>query len=217
MTRILTPLWDNPLKKVLIEYASRLNEFNFDEFTNSNTIIHLIDSLRVSYSLKNQNLITIELNHSFKKQYNQWNIPVQNYSWKKDIDIKFGQNVRYHRYIGNYLNIISEGLDNGNQLQIIQSFINDAFKLSFENERDNCIFWITDPENIIVLNQGLDLTKPITIETLKNIDPFLGGVEQYFISYENQEYSIILEPFFAEPLLIKYNKVVVAYLVNKKI
>jgi hypothetical protein len=160
-------------------------------------------------------LLTIELNHSFLTEYNQWNIPLGNYNWKSNIDIKFGQNALHHRYIGNYLNIISKELGNGNQLEVIQSFINDAFKLSFEGERDNCIFWITDPENIIALNQGLDISKPITIETLKTIDPFLGGVEQYFIDFENPEYSITLQPFFLEPIPIKDNKVVVAYLITK--
>jgi hypothetical protein len=214
MTRILTPLWENPLKKVLIEYASRLNDSNFEEYTNSNTLIHLIDSLRNSYGFKRQKLLTLELNNDFKFQYNQWNIPIDFYSWKKVIDITFGQNTRYHRYIGNYLNIISEELGNGNQDKIIAQFLNDAFKLSFESERDNCIFWITDPVNIITLNQGFDIAKPITIEILKTIDPFLGGVEQYFINYENQNYSITLTPFFSEPIPIKDNKVVVAYLIT---
>jgi hypothetical protein len=215
MVRILTPLWANNLRKVLIEYASRLNNLTFEEYTYTNTLIHLVDSLRNSFDFKKKELLSFELNHSFKLQYNQWNIPLQNYGWKKDIDIKFGQNDRYHRYIGNYLNVISKELINGNQVEVIQTFINDAFKLSFESERDNCIFWITDPENIIALNQGLDITTPITIKNLKNIDPFLGGVEQYFINYENQEYSISLEPLFAEPLQIKYNKVAVAYLIKK--
>lgn len=214
MVRVLTPLWENPLKKVLVEYASRLNELDFDDYTCANTLIHLIDSLRVSYDLKKQKLLTIELSHSFKKNFNQWNIPLENYAWKKEIDIKFGQNNQNHRYIGNFLNVISEDLGNGNQNKIISQFLNDAFKISFESERDNCIFWITKPENIIALNQGLDITKPITIETLKTIDPFLGGVEQYFINFENQNYSITLTPFFSEPIPIKDNKVVVAYLIT---
>jgi len=217
MVRILTPLWENVLKKVLPIYAEKLNVEYFEKYNNSNTIIHLIDSLRKSYSIDRNKFLTIELNHSFITEYNQWNIPLGNYNWKSNIDIKFGQNVRHHRYIGNYLNIISKELGNGNQLEVIQSFINDAFKLSFEGERDNCIFWITDPENIITLNQGLDITKPITIEKLKTIDPFLGGIEQYFINYANPEYSITLQPFFLEPIPINDNKVVVAYLVNKKI
>ena len=129
MTRILTPLWENSLKKVLLIYAEKLNEEYFEKYNNSNTIIHLIDSLRKSYSSDRNKLLTIELNHSFITEYNQWNIPLGNYNWKSNIDIKFGQNVRHHRYIGNYLNIISKELGNGNQLEVIQSFINDAFKL----------------------------------------------------------------------------------------
>ena len=84
MTRILTPLWENSLKKVLLIYAEKLNEEYFEKYNNSNTIIHLIDSLRKSYSSDRNKLLTIELNHSFITEYNQWNIPLGNYNWKRN-------------------------------------------------------------------------------------------------------------------------------------
>ena len=70
MYMILTPLWENELKKVLKEYALRLTDLYFDEYTSSNTLIHLIDSLRKSYSSDRNKLLSIELNHSFLTEYN---------------------------------------------------------------------------------------------------------------------------------------------------
>ena len=207
MVRILNPIRGGYLPQVVQLYAKKLNQEFLLEYSESNTAIHLIDSLRETYK---KNKVLINLNNHFKNE-NQ-------YVFKNHIDLKFAKlkklNSEYQyeaEYLGNFLNIIIEDVIPSNEM--LGRFLNYTLQISFEVEKYNYICLITNKENLDFINDYISKnSKKIQISQLQHFDETI--IEPLLYDFEDNDYGIEIDAYGIAPYKLKYNQFLVAYLIS---
>ena len=188
-------------------YAEKLNKEYLLEYTESNTKIHLIVSIREAH--KKDNLL-LRLNHFFSNN--------NTYYFKNTIDINIGKINKHDNkdeYLvenfANYLNFnIEYQIATKDTLGI---FLTNAFQISFEQVKYNYICLIANKENLDFINDYISETsKNIQISQLQDFDETM--IEPNLYNYENGNYSIEIDSCGIIPYKLKNEKYFVAYLIT---
>jgi hypothetical protein len=206
MYKINNPTKADFLQRVVKFYAEKLNNEYLLEYSESNTLIHLIDSIREVY--KNDNLL-LRLNHFFNKD---------TYYFKNSIDINVGKLDKLDNkdeYVAenfaNYLNFNIEYQIPIND--ILGMFLNNAFQISFEKVKYNYICVIANKENIDFINEYISKSsKNIQISQLQQFDETM--IEPVLYDYVDGYYSVEIDSCGIVPYKLKNDKFLVAYLIS---
>jgi len=206
MYKINNPMRADILPYVVRLYAEKLNKEYLPIYSESNTIIHLIDSIREAH--KNQKIL-INLNNYFtNKDY---------CVFKNQVDINIGkvhkldyEDKNLAENFANYLNInINDVTPTDNMLG---RFLNFAFQISFEVIKYNYICLITKKENIDFINEYISKYSKIQISQLHQFDETI--IEPSLYDYADNNYSIEIDRCGILPYKLKNNQFLVAYLIS---
>ncbi len=206
MYKINNPNKADLLQRVVKFYAEKLNNEYLIKYSESNTLIHLIDSIREAY--KNDNLL-LRLNHFFN---------IDTFYFKNSIDINIG---KLHKLdnkdeflaenFANYLNFNIEYQIPTND--ILGMFLNYAFQISFEKVKYNYICVIANKENIDFINEYISKSsKNIQISQLQQFDETM--IEPVLYDYVDGYYSVEIDSCGIVPYKLKNDKFLVAYLIS---
>jgi hypothetical protein len=207
MYKINNPMKADLLPYIVKLYAEKLNKEYLLDYRESNTKIHLIDSIREAH--KKDNLL-LRLNHYFSNN--------NNYYFKNTIDINIG---KLHKLdnkdeylaqnFANYLNFnIEYQIATNDTLGI---FLTNAFQISFEQVKYNYICLIANKENLDLINDYISqTTKNIQISQLQDFDETM--IEPNLYNYENGNYSIEIDSCGIVPYKLKNEKFLLAYLIS---
>jgi hypothetical protein len=207
MYKINNPTRADLLPDVVKLYAKKLNKEFLLEYTESNTKIHLIDSIRKAHYKDN---LLLRLNHFF--------INNNDYYFKSTIDINIGKINKLDNKdeysaenFANYINFnIEYQIATNDTLGI---FLTNAFQISFEQVRYNYICLIANKENLDLINDYISKTsKKIQISQLQDFDETM--IEPNLYDYENGNYSIEIDSCGIVPYKLKHEKFLVAYLIT---
>jgi hypothetical protein len=207
MYKINKPTRAGLLPVVVKLYAEKLNKEYLLGYTESNTKIHLIDSIRKAHNKDN---LLLRLNHFF--------INNNDYYFKSTIDINIGKINKLDNedeYLvenfSNYLNInIEYQIATKDTLGL---FLTNAFQISFENVKYNYVCLIGNKVNIDFINKNInDSSKKIKISQLQHFDETM--IEPNLYNYENGNYSIEIDSCGIIPYKLKNEKYLVAYLIS---
>ena len=207
MYKINNPMKADLLPYIVKLYAEKLNKEYLLEYTESNTKIHLIDSIREAH--KKDNLL-LRLNHFFSNN--------NAYYFKNTIDINIGKINKHDNkdeYLvenfANYLNFnIEYQIATKDTLGI---FLTNAFQISFEQVKYNYICLIANKVNLDFINDYISETsKNIQISQLQDFDETM--IEPNLYEYENGNYSIEIDSCGVVPYKLKNEKFLIAYLIT---
>ena len=206
MVRILNPIRGGYLPQVVQLYAKKLNQEYLPIYSESNTIIHLIDSIREAH--KKQKIL-INLNNYFTNE---------DYCvFKNQVDINIGKLHRLDKddnnlaeNFANYLNININDLTPTDNM--LGRFLNFVFQISFEVIKYNYICLITNKENLNFINGYISKYSKIQISQLHQFDETI--IEPSLYNYADNDYSIEIDRCGILPYKLKNDQFLVAYLIS---
>jgi len=206
MVKINNPMKADLLPYIVKLYAEKLNKEYLLEYRESNTLIHLIDSIRDAYKRDN---IFLRLNQFFSKD---------TYYFKNSIDINVGKLRKLDNkdeYLAenfaNYLNFNIEYQRPTNDT--LGMFLNNAFQISFEKVKYNYICLIANKDNIDFINDYISKSsKNIQISQLQHFDETM--IEPVLFDYADGYYSVEIDSCGIVPYKLKNGKFLVAYLIS---
>jgi hypothetical protein len=207
MYKINKPTRAGLLPVVVKLYAEKLNKEYLLEYRESNTLIHLIDSIREAH--KKDNLL-LKLNHFFTNN--------NDYCFHSTIDINIGKINKLDNkdeYLAenfaNYLNFnIEYQIATKDTLGL---FLTNAFQISFEKVKYNYICLIANKVNLDLINDYISQTsKNIQISQLQEFDETM--IEPVLFDYADGYYSVEIDSCGIVPYKLKNGKFLVAYLIS---
>ena len=207
MYKINKPTRAGLLPVVVKLYAEKLNKEYLLGYKESNTKIHLIDSIREAH--KKDNLL-LRLNHFFSNN--------NAYNFKNTIDINIGKinklDNKDEYSVENFANYLNLNIEYQRATKdTLGLFLTNAFQISFENVKYNYICLIGNKENIDFINKNIsECSKKIKISQLQDFDETM--VEPNLYDYENGNYSIKIDSCGIVPYKLKNEKFLVAYLIS---
>ena len=206
MYKINKPTRAGLLPVVVKLYAEKLNKEYLLGYKESNTKIHLIDSIREAH--KKDNLL-LRLNHFFSNN--------NAYNFKNTIDINIGKINKLDNKdeysvenFANYLNLNIEYQRATNDT--LGMFLTNAFQISFEHVKYNYICMIGNKANIDFINEYISKYSSIQISQLNQFDETM--IEPNLYDYEHGNYSIEIDSCGIVPYKLKNEKFLVAYLIS---
>jgi hypothetical protein len=202
MYKINNPMKADLLPHVVKLYAKKLNEEYLLEYRESNTLIHLIDSIRDAHKRDN---IFLRLNQFFSKD---------TYYFKNSIDINVGKLHKLDNKDENFANYLNFNIEYQTATNdTLGMFLNNAFQISFEKVKYNYICLIANKENIDFINEYISKSsKNIQISQLQHFDETM--IEPVLFDYADGYYSVEIDSCGIVPYKLKNDKFLVAYLIS---
>ena len=209
MYKINNPIKADILPHVVRLYAEKLNKEYLPIYSESNTLIHLIDSIREAH--KNENFF-INLNNYFTNE---------DYCvFKNQVDINIGklhkldnEDKNLAENFANYLNIYIN--DERPTDKMLGRFLNFVFQISFEVTKYNYICLITNKENLDFITEYISkysYSKEIQISKLQDFDETI--IEPSLYDYADNDYSIEIDRCGILPCKLKNDQFLEAYLIS---
>jgi hypothetical protein len=202
MYKINNPMKADLLPHVVKLYAKKLNEEYLLEYRESNTLIHLIDSIRDAHKRDN---IFLRLNQFFSKD---------TYYFKNSIDINVGKLHKLDNKDENFANYLNFNIEYQTATNdTLGMFLNNAFQISFEKVKYNYICLIANKVNLDLINDYISQTsKNIQISQLQEFDETM--IEPVLFDYADGYYSVEIDSCGIVPYKLKNGKFLVAYLIS---
>ena len=187
-------------------YAEKLNKEYLLGYKESNTKIHLIDSIREAH--KKDNLL-LRLNHFFSNN--------NAYNFKNTIDINIGKinklDNKDEYSVENFANYLNLNIEYQRATKdTLGMFLTNAFQISFEHVKYNYICMIGNKANIDFINEYISKYSSIQISQLNQFDETM--IEPNLYDYEHVNYSIEIDSCGIVPYKLKNEKFLVAYLIS---
>ena len=206
MYKINKPTRAGLLPVVVKLYAEKLNKEYLLGYKESNTKIHLIDSIREAH--KKDNLL-LRLNHFFSNN--------NAYNFKNTIDINIGKinklDNKDEYLVENFANYLNFNIEYQRATKdTLGMFLTNAFQISFEHVKYNYICLIGNKANIDFINEYISKYSSIQISQLNQFDETM--IEPNLYHYENDNYSIEIDSCGIVPYKLKNEKFLVAYLIS---
>ena len=206
MYKINKPTRAGLLPVVVKLYAEKLNKEYLLGYKESNTKIHLIDSIREAH--KKDNLL-LRLNHFFSNN--------NAYNFKNTIDINIGKinklDNKDEYLVENFANYLNFNIEYQRATKdTLGMFLTNAFQISFEHVKYNYICMIGNKANIDFINEYISKYSSIQISQLNQFDETM--IEPNLYHYENDNYSIEIDSCGIVPYKLKNEKFLVAYLIS---
>jgi len=206
MYKINKPTRAGLLPDVVKLYAEKLNKEYLLGYKESNTKIHLIDSIREAH--KKDNLL-LRLNHFFSNN--------NAYNFKNTIDINIGKinklDNKDEYSVENFANYLNLNIEYQRATKdTLGMFLTNAFQISFEHVKYNYICMIGNKANIDFINEYISKYSSIQISQLNQFDETM--IEPNLYHYENDNYSIEIDSCGIVPYKLKNEKFLVAYLIS---
>ena len=206
MYKINKPTRAGLLPVVVKLYAEKLNKEYLLGYKESNTKIHLIDSIREAH--KKDNLF-LRLNHFFSNN--------NAYNFKNTIDINIGKinklDNKDEYSVENFANYLNLNIEYQRATKdTLGMFLTNAFQISFEHVKYNYICMIGNKANIDFINEYISKYSSIQISQLNQFDETM--IEPNLYHYENDNYSIEIDSCGIVPYKLKNEKFLVAYLIS---
>ena len=206
MYKINKPTRAGLLPVVVKLYAEKLNKEYLLGYKESNTKIHLIDSIREAH--KKDNLL-LRLNHFFSNN--------NAYNFKNTIDINIGKinklDNKDEYLVENFANYLNFNIEYQRATKdTLGMFLTNAFQISFEHVKYNYICLIANKANIDFINEYISKYSSIQISQLNQFDETM--IEPNLYDYEHGNYSIEIDSCGIVPYKLKNEKFLVAYLIS---
>ena len=206
MYKINKPTRAGLLPDVVKLYAEKLNKEYLLGYKESNTKIHLIDSIREAH--KKDNLL-LRLNHFFSNN--------NAYNFKNTIDINIGKinklDNKDEYSVENFANYLNLNIEYQRATKdTLGMFLTNAFQISFEHVKYNYICMIGNKANIDFINEYISKYSSIQISQLNQFDETM--IETNLYDYEHGNYSIEIDSCGIVPYKLKNEKFLVAYLIS---
>ena len=206
MYKINKPTRAGLLPVVVKLYAEKLNKEYLLGYKESNTKIHLIDSIREAH--KKDNLL-LRLNHFFSNN--------NAYNFKNTIDINIGKinklDNKDEYSVENFANYLNLNIEYQRATKdTLGMFLTNAFQISFEHVKYNYICLIANKANIDFINEYISKYSSIQISQLNQFDETM--IEPNLYDYEHGNYSIEIDSCGIVPYKLKNEKFLVAYLIS---
>ena len=206
MYKINKPTRAGLLPVVVKLYAEKLNKEYLLGYKESNTKIHLIDSIREAH--KKDNLL-LRLNHFFSNN--------NAYNFKNTIDINIGKinklDNKDEYLVENFANYLNFNIEYQRATKdTLGMFLTNAFQISFEHVKYNYICMIGNKANIDFINEYISKYSSIQISQLNQFDETM--IEPNLYDYEHGNYSIEIDSCGIVPYKLKNEKFLVAYLIS---
>ena len=206
MYKINKPTRAGLLPVVVKLYAEKLNKEYLLGYKESNTKIHLIDSIREAH--KKDNLL-LRLNHFFSNN--------NAYNFKNTIDINIGKinklDNKDEYLVENFANYLNFNIEYQRATKdTLGMFLTNAFQISFEHVKYNYICLIGNKANIDFINEYISKYSSIQISQLNQFDETM--IEPNLYDYEHGNYSIEIDSCGIVPYKLKNEKFLVAYLIS---
>jgi len=206
MYKINKPTRAGLLPVVVKLYAEKLNKEYLLGYKESNTKIHLIDSIREAH--KKDNLL-LRLNHFFSNN--------NAYNFKNTIDINIGKinklDNKDEYSVENFANYLNLNIEYQRATKdTLGMFLTNAFQISFEHVKYNYICMIGNKANIDFINEYISKYSSIQISQLNQFDETM--IEPNLYDYEHGNYSIEIDSCGIVPYKLKNEKFLVAYLIS---
>ena len=206
MYKINKPTRAGLLPVVVKLYAEKLNKEYLLGYKESNTKIHLIDSIREAH--KKDNLL-LRLNHFFSNN--------NAYNFKNTIDINIGKinklDNKDEYSVENFANYLNLNIEYQRATKdTLGMFLTNAFQISFEHVKYNYICMIGNKANIDFVNEYISKYSSIQISQLNQFDETM--IEPNLYDYEHGNYSIEIDSCGIVPYKLKNEKFLVAYLIS---